>query len=84
LFPVKKTAEKPGGFSFLKTSIIKKPLYECAINIRDTQEDLEIASFNIKRTIKNVKLETNLKHACEKTFEEIAWPVLDQIATFCR
>jgi len=84
LFPVKKTAEKSGGFSVLKTSIIKKPSYKCAINNRDTQEDLEIVHLNIKRTIKNVKLETNLKHAREKTFEEIAWPVLDQIATFCR
>jgi len=52
LFPVKKTAEKPGGFSFLKTSIIKKPSYECAINIRDTQEDLEIVHLTSKEQLK--------------------------------
>ena len=48
------------------------------------QEDLEIVHLTSKEQLKNVKLETNLKHAREKTFEEIAWPVLDQIATFCR
>ena len=48
----KKTAEKSGGFSFLKTSIIKKPLYECAINIRDTQEDLEIVHLTSKEQLK--------------------------------
>jgi len=52
LFPVKKTAEKSGGFSFLKTSIIKKPSYECVINQRDAQEDLEIVHLTSKEQLK--------------------------------
>jgi len=48
----KKTAEKSGGFAFLKTSIIKKPSYECAINNRDTQEDLEIVHLTSKEQLK--------------------------------